>query len=1084
MRDENFGYSGFVKRYAVRTLSMLFLFTSVAMEPAPARAENEDGASGLNATNAVISSGTYTGEGGGFTQEYADDASANGGAGVSAYGNTIISNGTFSGGDGGYALSFKGAVAADGGSGLTLHGGNSTLYGGTYEGGVAGLVATNPAYAGVAGFDGSGVELKTESGGVASLSILGGDVNDGIKISSGTNSTISLHISTNANVEGSLVKHGAGALGVSDWQAGTLQQIEILDGTVGITNHYVLETGGRITLSAPETEFQALEGMVVDGTLDASAGGVVKIYSNLTVSGTVSGTVEMSSASGNTVVLQSGSNVSGAELKGNGVLDRLQLTQAGTYSAASLGMGSRILDFERVELSSGSDTWQLSRADIARTDFTVDGGAGAGDLLVMAQAGTYDAGDFNRAYNTGFELFGLSAYNDVWVAGGSDASLGYLDARGGIDELDFSMLKVASSEIGATGFYRNFEGIRLSTGNDTWMSTNNYAQLDFVNAGTGVDTLSYAAHAAVGTNALNMGPSAYYRGFEQVGLTSGADDWRITDNDSFLSKVHALGGLDTLSVSDTRGWSVMDAARYTGFETLALSDGAEMSVEAAQPLAFGNIHHAGSTLDIAADAAVVAENYYQDSDSVLRFEASTNDVGSVNAGLQASVASFASNSTFQFYSTVSDFALNSRYTNQVVDAQLLVIGGRTNALDLSALTLDESLLVAKKWYVGSGGNSIFAIFDRRSLLDVSGVESNSTLGSILLEIDGLATEEADQMLTYIDGADMSAAELVRNLSDVYERSIAAPRLTSHQRNEMLRQLLDRTVTFRASKSGKSNPEGPAGPGEEGDGMSGWFKGYGGLGTSTAGDGHYGYDMNLFGSVVGCEKSFGKLLVGLAGGMAVSGMEFENKDSLDAVGYHGSLYASHGVEDLFVESVLSFSAAGLQSASGSRFDVSSGYDSTDISCYLGLGYILDERALYLMPEAAILVSQYSQDGYTDISDSSVPAVVDSYSRLGMQSRLGFSSALRREVADKEILVRARLNWLHEFNATDERVGFKLLGGTEEHSFAVLLPEADHLDMGLSLDLRVNRALTLQTTFDYLFGSQYTAYHFSAGLGFDF
>jgi hypothetical protein len=1068
-----------IKLHNQGVLGLFYFGLAIVCGSAPAYAADANGADGFVGTNVTVSSGSFAGMGGGFTQEYAADASANGGAGFSGFGNTTVSNGSFSGGDGGYALSFQGSTSADGGSGLLLHEGNSTLYGGTFVGGVAGLVATNPAYAGVLGQDGAGVEINTTSGSASSLSILGGDIQSGIKIDAGTNAMVSLHVSTNASISGKLIKQGGGTLGIRDWQAGTLQQMELQNGTIALTNRYVLQAGGLVRLAAAGTELQALDGMVVDGTLSGVAGSVVTVYSNMTISGTVSGTVQMSSASGNTLVLQAGGDVAGATFSGNGALDRLQLAQAGTYSAASLGMGSRFSGFERVELSAAADIWQLTSADLARTGFIVDAGGGSGDLLAMAQAGTYDLGDFDTTHNTGFELFGLSTYNDVWIAGAADSSLGYLDARGGVDEVDFSNGPVASSAIGATAFYRNFEGIRLSSGNDTWLATNAYSQLDFINANGGIDTLSYAGGPAVSTNALAMGSSAYYRGFEQVALTGAGDTWQLTEQDAGLSRVDALSGVDVLSITDARTWSSADAARYNGFETLALN-GASLGINSAQPLGFGDIRLNGATLDISANATVVADHYYQDAASVFRFMANTNDVGTVAAGLQAGIATFETNSTFQFYTPVSSFARHTRYTNMVVEAGMLIIGSETNTTDLSALALDESLLVVKNWYVGEDESSIYTIFDRRSLAEAAGVESNTPLGSILLEIDTLPTPEADAMLTFIDQSGMTQAELANNLSQVYERSIASPRLASHQRNEMLGQVLNRTASFRLSNPEQPVPEGAAGPAAAEPVLAWWLKGYGSLGTGSDAPPYHAYDMTLFGSMVGIDRSAGDLLYGLAAGVFAADMAFDNQDDLSSTGFNGSLYASLGRGEFFIESSASFALASMQATSGSRFDVASDYGSSDMIGYLGLGTTLRDEWFVLVPELAVVVNQYSQDAFTDSSDNSVPAEVEAYSHLGIQTRLGLTSYLHRQWSGKDVRFSLKGKWMHELNETEDRVSFTLLGGSEQHDLAVLSPAVDLFEVGFGVDVQVNRALALEVAVDYLFGSGYAASHVDAGV----
>jgi hypothetical protein len=1058
------------------------LLAGIALQADGADVSGSDGAVG---TNVTIMSGSFEGGVGGLTQENDADSFANGGSGFRAIGNTTVSNGTFQGGDGGIAVSYKRAISANGGSGLLLLEGDSTIYDGIFAGGAAGSVATNIFGPELPGQAGAGVELRAMPGGTASLSIYGGIIQDGIKIGADTNAMVSLHLSTDTTVSGALVKQGGGTLGIRDWQAGTLQHVQMLEGTVALTNRYVLEAGGLVDLVNAGTEFQALEGMVVDGMLSSVAGSVVNVYSNMTVSGTIFGTVQLSGASGNTLVLRQGANVANATFSGNGTMDRLQLLQGGTYSEASLGMDTRYRGFERVELSTSADAWLLTTADIGRTGFTVDGGSGSGDLLAMAQGGTYAKNDFDTAHNTGFEFFGLSAFNDVWVADATDLTLGtHLDARGGVDEIDFSNRQVGSALIGPSAYYRNFEGIRLSAGNDIWSAAQDYSQLDFINASTGVDTLSYASFSSVDTNASEMGAASYFRGFEQVALTGAADTWHVTGLDGTLSSVDALGGLDTLSVAEVREWSAADALRYTGFEILDVTGGV-LAISASQPLQFDQVRVSSGEIAIHAGASIATAYYGQESNTTFRFEATTNAVGTLPAGLLADTASFATGSVFQFYNTrINDFAVFNRYTNLVVDADMLIIGGATNSTDLTPLVIDESLISVKDLYVDVVNHSIYAIFDRRSLTVQAGVASNTPLGSILVEIDALKTPEADAMLSFINDNNISGEELADELSHVYQRNLSAPSLAFHQRNELLRQLRHRTADFRLQYCPAAAPPGAQGPRQGESHMAAWMKGYGSLGSGNGESVYNAYDVTLMGSILGVDASFGEWLLGCAGGVFSSGMAFENNDDLSAFGFHGSLYASHGVDGFFVESSLSASMASMESTLGSLFDVSSSYGSSDFFGYLGSGLILEDGPFRLVPDLGIAVNQYNQDGFTDSSDNIVPTEVDTYSKLGAQVQAGLAGSLYRKWRGKAIRASLKARWLHELVEADEQLEYRLFGGTEPHEYAVLSPSINMVDVGFGLSAQINRTLSLGLEVDYLVSSDFEAYHVDAGLIFGF
>lgn len=78
----------------------------------------------------------------------------------------------------------------------------------------------------------------------------------------------------------------------------------------------------------------------------------------------------------------------------------------------------------------------------------------------------------------------------------------------------------------------------------------------------------------------------------------------------------------------------------------------------------------------------VTSNYYQDATSVLRFGVETNSAGEpLNARVSVGgTAAFETGATLQYHSNVGLLEFDTYYTNLIIEADQLVVGGVANAV--------------------------------------------------------------------------------------------------------------------------------------------------------------------------------------------------------------------------------------------------------------------------------------------------------------------------------------------------------------------------------------------------------------------
>ena len=170
------------------------------------------------------------------------------------------------------------------------------------------------------------------------------------------------------------------------------------------------------------------------------------------------------------------------------------------------------------------------------------------------------------------------------AAGDGYGDLAYIDGRGTYALVFNGAVdtNAVDAEIGATSFYRNFEGVQLDNLDDVWSVTSLESGLNFIDGGDGVDTLRGAL-----SDASDVGVANLYRNFENVELTSGANTWDIGAEDDGLNWIDALGGTDVLK-GDLTDSSLMGAtALYRNFEQVDLDNGEDTWIASTRDAAIG-----------------------------------------------------------------------------------------------------------------------------------------------------------------------------------------------------------------------------------------------------------------------------------------------------------------------------------------------------------------------------------------------------------------------------------------------------------------------------------------------------------------
>jgi T5SS/PEP-CTERM-associated repeat protein len=716
------------------------------------------------------------------------------------------------------------------------------------------------------------------------------------------------------------------------------------------------------------------------------------------------------------------------------------------------------------------------------------GGAGSElDMTGSFVLGNYGAGN-NLSINDGGLVHSASAYmglktssigNSAMVSGSGstwelgDLYIGFESSSNSMSILEGGVVESGSAIIGADTSAEN-NRVRVSGRGEMFIGDRSEWRID--------DDLTVGLAGAGNTLDIEDGGLVYawntYAGettnawFNTVTVTGSNSELRVVNDLS-------LGGRMSQIYNRTEnGWQNewIDGGRGN---SLYVGDGGLVSVGR-------DMHNRNYSL-VSVDPGnqiVVSSNYYQDATSVLRFGVETNAAGApLNALVSVDgTAEFEAGATLQYHSNVGVLEFDEFYTNLIVEADQLIVGGVTNAnaLDLTAFNLDGSLVDLLLW---EQEQDIYGLVGRRYLADNAGFTPGSMMARLAREIDDLSLlgdVNAVNMVNLLNT--MSGSQQNAQMSQLYSRG-TANFLHSQSMTEGMSEIQKHTSRFQTSRPSK--PEGVAGPYSETQELQIWVKPYGAWSDYSPDDGFEDYDHNIYGTVVGFDKPLENILVGFAGGYGRSVIRQDDSDKSEGRTGYGVLYANAGTKDWFSHANVAVGFGSVDQRSGTIFGNTADFNTGNFATYLEGGrQVKVNRHLSVTPKASMLWSYYYQEGYTEKSNLGVEREVDSYGRNSFLSSLGTAVAYQQEYDTLILKPEARLYWLHEFNSDIEKVDYQLVNGSGEYHFWMPAPEEDVIETGLGISGKFNDELELVLDIDWRFGQDYSAYAVSGRVAFEF
>jgi len=564
-----------------------------------------------------------------------------------------------------------------------------------------------------------------------------------------------------------------------------------------------------------------------------------------------------------------------------------------------------------------------------------------------------------------------------------------------------------------------------------------------------------------------------------VSVAGQNSEWRIQNDLSLGGKmVHSTRNGNTLEWIVETVWA--DGGRGN---SLYVGDGG--LVEVGRDL--HNRNYSGININPGSQINV-ASNYYQDATSSLRFGVETNVAGAPLMALMTvgGAAEFEEGATFEVASNVGALEFDTVYTNKVIEADLLIVAGVTNAnsLDLKKLNAVGTLVDVLFW---EEDQNIYSQTGRKHLVDVAGFDANSMMARLSLEMEDLSlvgNAPAAGMFNVLNT--MSSQQQSAQLTQLYTQGVPtymhSRGMQGGQQQVMTHARAFRSIRqLREKMQGEEVPEATVVPDQEGHGLRGWMQGYGSWADHEGSSSFSGFDQSIYGTIVGMDKRSGNVLVGAAGGYSQSNLNQDNGDSSDAKTRFGILYATVVGEEWFGDVNVSYGRSRIKTRTGTQFDAKSKSDANNCTIYVGGGreIHLSDGGLILTPEAALSVDYFNQDSYSDGIRN-----IDATDRWSYQSRLGAALALQKKMGAVVLKPELHAYWLHEFNTDIDQVGFSQVGGAGRYAFSMQAPDEDVLEAGVGISTLFNERVEFILGVDGQFTDSYEAVRVSGRLSIDF
>jgi hypothetical protein len=436
----------------------------------------------------------------------------------------------------------------------------------------------------------------------------------------------------------------------------------------------------------------------------------------------------------------------------------------------------------------------------------------------------------------------------------------------------------------------------------------------------------------------------------------------------------------------------------------------------------------------------------------------------------------------------NDFALISANTNQ------LFAGTTTNSaataedlkdnLTVETETSDRTRFVDLYFDTIDGKTVVKFQFTAQSLSDywdLTNGTSTVVTEEFANELDQLASSE---MLAIIDGFS-DPAESLAATEETYFTTMNTFQTVLNGIQAAVGQSVSRGAEYREQTN--LRPSGARGP-KSNNALSGWAKYYGQRYSHDADGLNRAYETDMDGGVLGIDRSFGGLLLGLGGGYGRYATTSGTDGEENITAYHGALYGTLGLDTAYIDAGVAYGFNQVENRTHSPFVLNGEFDAQILSAYLGGGMDLVDstEGMVFTPEASIQYSMYEQEAYSETSDSgTLPRTIDAFDADSLRGSVGLNVSVQETMNMQSFSFKydVRFHWIREFNPDPGNMTFSLEGGNNDYQLAYPMLDEDLYRAGIGVaffnTLRNQpKNVLFRIDFDELFGDGFNSHNLSA------
>ena len=788
--------------------------------------------------------------------------------------------------------------------------------------------------------------------------------------------------------------------------------------------------GGGSIINGQLTAGNAAEGIsFTSGAANLTLNGGAGLNNSSSVQGTISSTIVQAGNGGSATLITTGSNPNSIDMNGGRALSGTLSVQSGTFIGGQAGSFALSGTNQTQLTMSGGDAFQSAGTSAIQDGSFYGGNGGLGGI----NNGSIDASGGDAIHQTAGTLTingGLFGGGNGGVANIQNQSGSTSTARAGLGAY-ISANATLNGGTFESGFDGNLVGQQETTFSHVavWLddagtvSIQGTAQLngdllvtDTTDLSLGGGTVNGNVHFETGTTALTISNNPTIRGsfILESGIVnatlSAVDDGRSLDSVQIQSGDFNL--LSSAFVSAPNARIQLDSTNAT----LNLSQGGTFSAGSQVAAHYGSITATDLTLKENATLSVAYN-------------------GTANGAI----------------TLTGDLDLSATGAKVIVQGKAITSSGTLDFLTANSVNGVEKIEADFGWLTSAELNTnTYQVSYQYQPLNgyVSNISSNlneqvRTNNALFSQLNSLSEANGTKLIRFTETQTSDNADISMQTQQQVANVIA-------QRSNEVRA----KSGFASTTKQLRLPAGVAGPSQPNTQMQGWIRGYQASSSRDETSLFAGYDADTSGTVIGLDKRYGSLLIGLSAGAASSQIDGGTTYGSSIDSTQIGVYASIGSEKSYFD--FAYTQADMDHDVNNRIlsNVKESYSATLNSFYVGAGRSIHLNNQFKMtPEASLLISTYDQDAY---QRSGVYAgdtkQIASYSADSQLLSLGATLSTKNQIdwfnRGLAVIPELRFHWLRELNPDLDDMRYTSALGSD--TLSIRSREESLFKMGVGLD----------------------------------